>query len=153
MGDKEYTFDELTKIAENPFEEPNEKEKEKGKERVGYGRPPKASQFPPKTSGNPAGRPAGTRGTYKLLEDILNQKVTITQNGRPVKISKKMAILFQAVNNALKGDPKAIRDLLPHLLASDAKIEERQCKIEGLKAEDQAIIDAFINNQNKNKGE
>ena len=95
-------------------------------------------------SGNQKGRPKGSRNTYQLLEDLLEEKVTIMQNGQPVRLSKKVAILLQAVNSAVKGDLKAIRDLFPHLLAVDAKAEEKEHKISSLRKEDIEILTAFL---------
>ena len=39
---------------------------------VGYGRPPKATQFAPGKSGNPRGRPKGSR-TLKLLLPLIDR--------------------------------------------------------------------------------
>ena len=58
---------------------------------VGYCNPPQHSRFQKGKSGNPSGRPKHSRNTYKLLEDILEQKVSIVQDGKQIKISKKVA--------------------------------------------------------------
>ena len=126
---------------------------ENNKEKIGYGNPPKATRFAKGKSGNPSGRPKHSRNTYKLLEDILAQKVSIVQDGRQIKISKKVAILLQAVNSAVKGDTKAIRDLFPHLLAVDARQEEKEQKRASLKADDLSIINNFLQNKETENGE
>lgn len=120
---------------------------------VGYCNPPQHSRFQKGKSGNPSGRPKHSRNTYKLLEDILEQKVSIVQDGKQIKISKKVAILLQAVNSAVKGDTKAIRDLFPHLLAVDAKQEEKEQKRASLKADDLSIINNFLQNKEAKNGE
>lgn len=119
---------------------------------VGYCNPPQHSRFQKGKSGNPSGRPKHSRNTYKLLEDILEQKVSIVQDGKQIKISKKVAILLQAVNSAVKGDIKAIRDLFPHLLAVDAKQEEKEQKRASLKADDLSIINNFLQNKETGNG-
>ncbi|WP_445949374.1 DUF5681 domain-containing protein, partial [Sphingorhabdus sp.] len=48
---------------------------------VGYGNPPKHSQFKKGQSGHPKGRPRGKRNMASLVAEVLAQKVTITANG------------------------------------------------------------------------
>ncbi len=115
---------------------------------VGYGKPPSATQFKPGQSGNAKGRPIGSKNTYKLLEDILNEKVQITQDGHQVKINKKTAILLQAVNTAVKGNLKAIQTIFPHLLAGDARNEEHAKINAALKQDDAKIIQQFLQGGN-----
>jgi hypothetical protein len=75
---------------------------------TGYGKPPENKQFKRGQSGNPQGRPTGSKNTYKLLNDILNQKIVVLEGDEKIKISKKMAMLTQLVNKGVKGDIKAI---------------------------------------------
>ena len=49
--------------------------------RVGYGRPPRATQFQPGKSGNPKGRPKGSRSVADILREIIGQKIKVTENG------------------------------------------------------------------------
>jgi hypothetical protein len=53
---------------------------------VGYGRPPKERQFAAGKSGNPKGRPKGSRTMGAMLQDILNQKIAVTENGKTRRI-------------------------------------------------------------------
>ena len=48
---------------------------------VGYGRPPRATQFASGKSGNPRGRPKGNRTIGAILQDILRQKIAVTEKG------------------------------------------------------------------------
>lgn len=120
-------------------------------EEVGYGHPPQTSRFRKGKSGNPKGRPKGSKNTLKILEELLSQKILITQDGRQIKISKKAAMLLQAVNSAVKGDAKSLKVLLPHMLASDANNEKKESE-KLLPENDRAIIDQFLKNY-ENRGE
>lgn len=112
---------------------------------VGYMKPPKDKQFQPGQSGNCQGRPRGRRNTYAELDDILNEKIQMTKDGRPVKISKRMAMLLQATNKAAKGDLKSFLALLPHILIIDAKNAERDAvKNHILAPSDREILDQYL---------
>ena len=111
---------------------------------VGYGKPPLHSRFQKGKSGNAKGRPKGSCNTLKLLNDVLEQKITISQEGKKIKISKKLAMLTQLVNAAVKGEIKAIAELFPYLLQIDLKEEEKQQALKALSSSDQSIVENFI---------
>jgi Family of unknown function (DUF5681) len=79
---------------------------------VGYGKPPRHTQFEPGRSGNPHGRPRGAKNLKTLLNKALNELVIVTESGGRRKISKREAIVTQLVNGSAKGDFKAIQILL-----------------------------------------
>jgi hypothetical protein len=78
---------------------------------VGYGKPPRRSRFPKGQSGNPKGRPRGSRSSATLLKEILSERVEVRENGRIRTVTKKELILRYAVNKAATGDSRA-RDFL-----------------------------------------
>lgn len=112
--------------------------------KVGYAKPPKEKQFKEGESGNPKGRSKGSKSMHTLLNQVLNQKIVVNQNGVPIKISKKIAILFQLVNKAAKGDMRAIQTALPYALEADIKEEEHQKVIANLTKDEQFIFDDFV---------
>ncbi|MGO9451557.1 MAG: DUF5681 domain-containing protein [Candidatus Binataceae bacterium] len=79
---------------------------------VGYGKPPRLTQFKKGQSGNPKGRPRGSKNATTLLKEALSEQVVITENGRRRTITKKEAIVTQIVNKAASGDHRAIQLLL-----------------------------------------
>lgn len=79
---------------------------------VGYGRPPLSTQFKKGQSGNPKGRPQGSKNATTLLKEALSEQVIVTENGRRRTITKKEAIVMQIVNKAASGDHRSIQLLL-----------------------------------------
>ena len=69
---------------------------------VGYGKPPKKTQFKPGQSGNPKGRTKGSRnGIYTYIQRELNSSITLTDGSR---ITKEQGFARQLTNKALRGD-------------------------------------------------
>lgn len=95
---------------------------------VGYGKPPKATQFKPGQSGNPKGRPKGARGIAKVLEEALAQEVSVTEGGRTTRISKREALILSLVTKAIKGDMRAAAQTLKLIEAYEAQPDTRQDK-------------------------
>jgi len=86
--------------------------REKRDYEVGYGKPPHRTRFKKGQSGNPRGRPSGSKNLSTLLSEALNEPVIVTENGRRRKISKRQAIIKQLVNQSAKGDWRAAKFLL-----------------------------------------
>lgn len=80
--------------------------------RVGPGRPPEHSRFKPGASGNPKGRPPKKRDLKKLVEEELDQPVWITENGKRLRLTKREIIVKTLVNDAAKGEAKALATLV-----------------------------------------
>jgi hypothetical protein len=79
---------------------------------VGYGKPPKHTRFVKGKSGNPKGRGKGVRNFATEIQEELNTRVAITENGKRKTITKRKAVAKQLVNKAASGDQKAIPVLL-----------------------------------------
>lgn len=79
---------------------------------VGYGKPPKDSQFKPGQSGNPKGRPRRSKSIDALIRDELGRKVRLQEGGREIHITKREAIIKQLVNKAIKGDARATQMMM-----------------------------------------
>ena len=115
--------------------------------RVGYGKPPRASQFRRGSSGNPRGRPKAPTGPDSHLMQELSKPITVTENGKRKRISKGQALVMQLVNKAISGDPTSTRIVSRHLervqvrldaVAASQPVEPRMRTVEELS--DQELI-------------
>lgn len=79
---------------------------------VGYRRPPLHGRFKPGQSGNPKGRPKGSRNLATLLQAELRRPVSVTEGGRTRRVPKAVAMAATQINKALKGDTRAFATVL-----------------------------------------
>lgn len=73
---------------------------------VGYGRPPHESRFKPGRSGNPKGRPPGSPAFKALLQRELDERISVKDQGRRRKLSKRGVIVKRLVGEAMAGSTK-----------------------------------------------
>lgn len=96
---------------------------------VGYSKPPENGMFKKGQSGNPKGRPKGARNFRSEIEDILNSPVTISDAGRKKSVRTLRAALMRLKEKALKGDQRALEQLLGYaqdvFVVSDARFHEQ----------------------------
>jgi hypothetical protein len=79
---------------------------------VGYGKPPRHTRFKKGQSGNPQGRPKGSKNLPTLLTEALNEPVVVAENGRRRKITMRQAIIKQLVKRSATADLRAMKILL-----------------------------------------
>jgi hypothetical protein len=79
---------------------------------IGYRRPPAASRFKKGKSGNPKGRPKGSRNIATLIEQELQKRVVITENGKKRTVTRAQALAMKLVSEAMKGDAKCLTVML-----------------------------------------
>ncbi len=109
---------------------------------IGYGKPPKDSQFKKGQSGNPKGRPAGVRNFKTELNEVINSKVTVNRDGKKQSISAKRAVFLKLTEKSLSGNVPAIRTLIDLIRTYDE--EEIDSAARDLSAEDTRILERFI---------
>jgi hypothetical protein len=99
---------------------------------VGWGKPPRHTQFKKGQSGNPKGRPPGSKNMNTLLAKALDEQVTARHKGKLKKFAMREAIPRQLVNKAASGDLKAIQllfVLMPKVEASSVQQQRRAPEI------------------------
>ena len=94
-----------------------------GDYRVGYGKPPLETRFKRGQSGNPKGWPPGAKNMASLLDEALNERVIVNENGGRKRISKRKAAFTQLVNEAAKGNLRAFKLLVDILQAIEQRTE------------------------------
>ena len=96
---------------------------------VGYGKPPKLTRFKLGQSGNPKGRPKGSKDFRSLLHRALFKKVRVTEDGQIRTMSRVEAVVTRLVAKELNGDVRAaesvVRLVQQHFPAGE---ESRKCK-------------------------
>ena len=109
---------------------------------VGYGKPPKHTQFKPGQSGNPKGRPKGIRNLNTDLEEELSLKILVTEGGQQQQPSKQRAMLKSLFAKALNGDVRASGVLINLILGLEQTRIAAQ-STDAMAEEDLAILEAF----------
>jgi hypothetical protein len=80
--------------------------------RVGFGKPPKHTQFEKGRSGNPKGRPKRSNNITALILKTFNRRITASGPGGPRSMTKIEALILRIVNQAVNGDLKSAREAL-----------------------------------------
>jgi hypothetical protein len=115
----------------------------RGDYEVGYGKPPAATRFQKGQSGNPRGRPRGSRSMGAILDEILERKVTLRDRAGDRRVTAQEAMILKLVEIALKGDPRAFN----MIVALADRYRETPTQTMGpmqLAAEDEAIIRRYL---------
>ena len=111
---------------------------------IGYCRPPKRSQFQPGQSGNPTGRRKASPTIGVRLQELMNSKVTVTENGRSRRISRLDVMLRQLANDAMRGDQRAMKLLIEFLHRYGAAVEGNPVRTEEMTSEGLEILSDYL---------
>jgi hypothetical protein len=110
---------------------------------VGYGKPPKHTRFQPGRSGNPQGRPKGTKNLKTDLMEELGEKILIREGEQSRRVSKQRAVVKALVTRTLKGDARAAGLLLSMMMRLLDTGEGAPEAAEPLHDDEREILQAF----------
>ena len=79
---------------------------------VGYGKPPSEGRFQKGRSGNPKGRPKGSKNLATIVLKESRQKVRINSSRGTRTVTKAEATVMQVANKSIQGDLRAARDFI-----------------------------------------
>lgn len=116
-------------------------------EPIGYKHPPRNGQFPKGKSGNPGGRPKGSRGLGADLKAELSERVPVILDGRQRRIPKRRLIIKALAAKAAKGDVRAADKLLQLVIQSEGFEDQRTTK-RVLSTQEQALLDRLFAPEN-----
>jgi hypothetical protein len=92
--------------------------------KVGYGKPPERMRFGKGKSGNPQGRPKGTRNLKTDLREELQRWMVIREGGTERRVTKQQAVIIRQIADSVGGKTAAANLILTtimRLFADDAE--------------------------------
>jgi hypothetical protein len=95
---------------------------------VGYRRPPRHTQFKKGQSGNPKGRPKGSKNFDSMVAHELSEEMDIRENGRLKRMSKLRLSAKQVANGAAAGKLPYIQFVQPVMEKLRVQEELRQAR-------------------------
>jgi Family of unknown function (DUF5681) len=111
---------------------------------TGYRRPPKHRQFVKGQSGNPKGRPKGSKNFSTIFHEVGRQKIRVTDNGVTREITKFEASVMQLFNQSSTGKMQALT-LLPTWVRTFAEDVEESGNSTPLDGEaDKTVMNSFL---------
>jgi hypothetical protein len=112
-------------------------------EKVGYGRPPVYTRFKPGQSGNPRGRPKGSKSIDQVLRQALHRRVPDPRRGGRHTVPMIEIIVEGLVLSAAKRDPRMLRLLLA-LIDRYAPSDAPKADPDEVHAADREILDEYV---------
>jgi hypothetical protein len=118
----------------------------------GYRRPPRAARFKAGQSGNPRGRPKGSRDLKTDLNDLMKKRITVREDGETRNISRQEAVLISLFSKAARGDVRASTTLINMVMKLNPETDE-QPQSTDTSDNDKWIIDDFLRRHGANPDE
>ena len=107
-----------------------------------YRKPPAHTQFAKGKSGNPGGRPKGSRNLTTELREELSERISITEGGVKRLVSKQRGLVKTLYARSIQGDMRAMAQLLKLIgtcLGDDVPVPEEAA----VSAEDEIVLRQF----------
>ena len=111
------------KIAPNSPNEADSPAEPTGDYEIGRGKPPRHAGFQKGRSGNPKGRPKGSKNLATLVNQALDETVMVTEDGRRRRVTKREQVITQLVNKSAAADLKATQIVLAMLRDVDSQAD------------------------------
>ncbi len=110
---------------------------------VGYKSPPKKTQFKKGKSGNPKGRPKGSRPIGAVLQEILGQRIPVTENGKTRRVPALEVMLRRLANDAMRNEPVALK-LILSMVDRYGESPQSRLRLDEVLEEDRAILAQYL---------
>jgi hypothetical protein len=107
---------------------------------VGYRKPPEHSRFKKGRSGNPQGRPKGSKNLQTDLAEELNERILVREGSRSMTLTKQRAIVKSLVSKAAKGDPRSM-NVIANLIRTENPPDGSVGGDEPISIEDQEVLE------------
>lgn len=109
---------------------------------AGYKKPPTHTRFKKGQSGNPNGRPKGTKNLKTELMEELQELILVSEGGSRRTVSKQRAMLKSLTAKAVQGDARAAT-ILVNLVLRLIQQDEDTGAADDLSEEDLAILEHY----------
>ena len=112
-------------------------------EKPGFANPPSQHRFKRGQSGNPKGRPKGSRNLKTDLAALLKGNVEIIVNGKRRRMTRQEAVLLSLFQKAISKESKAAKTLLD--LVIKLQMPDDRPEVEAaLSQSDRNIVDNYL---------
>lgn len=119
---------------------------------VGYGRPPKRTQFKPGKSGNPTGRKRKPPSVRDQARKAMARRISITEDGKVKNFAIQEIMLRNIANKAAKGDLSAAK-LMSTWATAPEFAETDVVENSSLSADEQLIFNEIMEELKSSGGE
>ena len=113
-----------------------------------YRKPPVHARFKKGQSGNPRGRPA--KNLPALLATALNEKVTVTENGRRRQVTKREAVIAQLVNKSAAAELRTTKMLIDMLRDIEKSADSAPAEKNPFSPTDKEVVQLLISRLRRN---
>lgn len=110
---------------------------------VGYGKPPKSGQFAKGKSGNPNGRPKGSKNLASIVLRESRQPVRVNGPRGARIVTKAQAAVMQLGTKAALGDLRATREFLPLIQRAEEAVNAESAPL-AVHESDQLVMQSVL---------
>jgi hypothetical protein len=118
---------------------------------VGYRKPPAAARFKPGTSGNPRGRPKGSRNLKTQIQEAMTASISIQVGTKAKRVSRIAGVVLRQLQKALMGDGPAAIAVIRMALQLGLLQDSSDFSENSLSIEDEQILNELLARSRKGK--